>query len=104
MSAAVSVGNPPPRAALILKVDTLGDLVVFTPVLRCLRNAWPQTRLVALIRQQYLDLAPLLVADIEWIATNLDPFGQGPEANAAEVNRLRDVAIALQPDVVIAAT
>lgn len=93
-----------PRAALLLKVDTLGDLVVFAPVLRRLRNDWPDTRLVALVRRAYLDLAPLLAPGFEWLATHLDPFAQGPEADAAEVMRLRAAVTELQPEVVAAAT
>ncbi|MBL9189289.1 MAG: glycosyltransferase [Opitutaceae bacterium] len=93
-----------PAAALILKLDTLGDLVVFAPVLRALRAAWPQTRLAVVIRRAYLDLAPLLADNIEWLPTSLDPFAQGPEADPAEVQRLRAAVIALAPEVVAAAS
>jgi ADP-heptose:LPS heptosyltransferase len=96
--------NPAPRAVVILKVDTLGDLIVFAPVLHCLRAAWPQSRLVAFIRRAYLDLAPLLVPNIEWFPTTLDPFAQGPGADPAEVARLRETVVAIQPDVIVAAT
>src|SRR5688572_23143422 len=96
--------NAAPRAVLILKVDTLGDLVVFAPVLQCLRHAWPDTRLVVVIRRAYVDLAPLLVSGVEWIATTLNPFGQGPGEDPAEVTRLREAVSALRPDVVAAAT
>ncbi|WP_414663838.1 glycosyltransferase family 9 protein [Horticoccus sp. 23ND18S-11] len=103
---------PAPRAALILKIDTLGDLIVFAPVLASLRAAWPSTRFCVLIRRAYLDLAPLLVPTtgstndlaIEWLTTTLDPFAQGPEADPAEVGRLRELVTALQPDLVAAAT
>lgn len=93
-----------PRAALILKVDTLGDLVVFAPVLQCLRAAWPDTRLAVVIRRGYVDLARLVVAGIEWVPTRLDPFGQGPETDPVETNRLRDFVATLAPAVVVAAT
>ncbi|MEI6466881.1 MAG: glycosyltransferase family 9 protein, partial [Verrucomicrobiota bacterium] len=93
-----------PRAALILKVDTLGDLVVFAPVLHCLPAAWPDTRLAVVIRRGYVDLARLLVAGIEWVPTRLDPFGQGPETDPVETNRLRDFVATLAPAVVVAAT
>ncbi len=93
-----------PRAALLLKVDTLGDLVVFAPVLRCLRAAWPDTRLVVVIRRAYLDLAPLLAPGVEWLATSIDPFAQGPESDPTEVKRLRAAVVALQPEVIVAAT
>ena len=105
----------PPRAALLLKVDTLGDLVLFAPALRALRAGWPQTRLVVVIRQTYLDLAALLVPalsssnppngpGIEWLGTTLDPFTRSPDADPAELARLRAAVAALQPDVVAAGT
>ena len=93
-----------PRAALLLKVDTLGDLVLFAPALCAMRMSWPATRLVVVIRRAYLDLAPLLAPGVEWLATTLDPFNQSPAADAAELARLRDAVTALQPDVVAAAT
>src|SRR5688572_20965951 len=93
-----------PRAAVILKLDTLGDLVVFAPVLRALRAAWPETRLTVVARRAYLDLAPSLAPGIDWLDTTIDPFATGPETNRAELDRLRAALTALQPDVVAAAT
>lgn len=93
-----------PRAAVVLKIDTLGDLVIFAPVLRALQSAWPTTQITAVIRRGYADLAPALAPGINWLPTTLDPFAEGPEANAAEVNRLRDAIEALQPEVIVAAT
>ncbi len=93
-----------PRTALLLKVDTLGDLVLFASTLRVLHAAWPQTRLVAVIRHPYRDLAPLLVPGIEWLSTSLDPFTHSPATDPVELARLRDAVTALQPDVVAAAT
>jgi ADP-heptose:LPS heptosyltransferase/GT2 family glycosyltransferase len=89
---------------VLLKFDTLGDLVLFAPVLRALRNAWSDTRIAVVIRRAYLDLAPLLAPGIEWLATSLDPFGAGPEADPGEVHRLRELITTLQPDLVAAAT
>jgi ADP-heptose:LPS heptosyltransferase/GT2 family glycosyltransferase len=93
-----------PRAALFVKVDTLGDLVLFAPVLRALHSAWPQTRLAVIIRRAYVDLAPLLAPGIEWLATSLDPFGRGPSHDPGELARLRDTVSAMQPEIVAAAT
>ena len=104
MSGPVSAAGAAPRAIVILKVDTLGDLIVFAPTLQCLQAEWPQTRLVAIIRRAYLDLAPLLVPGVDWIATTLDPFAQGPAADPAEVARLREIVTAVQPDIIAAAT
>jgi ADP-heptose:LPS heptosyltransferase/GT2 family glycosyltransferase len=100
-----ATGSPPaPRAALILKTDTLGDLVLFAATLQALRSAWPDTRLVVLIRDGYLDLAPLIAPHIEWLATPLDPFVQGPNEARDELARLRETVSALAPGVVAAAT
>ena len=55
----------PPRCALFLRPDTLGDLVLFAPTLCCLRAAWPQARIAVLIRRPYLELAPALAPGVE---------------------------------------
>ena len=96
--------STPPSVALILKLDTLGDLVLFAPTLRAFRDAWPQTRLVVAIRRAYADLAPQLVEKIEWLATSLDPFAHGPDENSAELTRMRDAVAALKPELVAAAS
>lgn len=93
-----------PRAALLVKVDTLGDLVLAAPLLRALRAAWPDTRLVVVLRRAYLDLAPLLAPGVEWLATTLDPFNRSPDADSAELTRLRDLVTTLQPEIVAALT
>ncbi|MSU22441.1 MAG: glycosyltransferase [Opitutus sp.] len=109
---------PAPRTVLLLKPDTLGDLVLLAPTLNALRAAWPQTRIAVLIRRAYLDLAPLLAPSrlavslvepgspnrpgIEWIATTLDPFSQGPDADPTELARLRAAVAELAPDVIAA--
>ena len=93
-----------PRSVLILKNDTLGDLVLLSPTLRALREAWPQARLTVLIRRTYLEIAPSLAPNVDWLATTLDPFAHGPDADAAELVRLRGAVAELAPDLVAAAT
>src|SRR5262245_37912380 len=93
-----------PRAVLVVKVDTLGDLVLFAPALRALRQAWPQARLSVVIRRAYLDLAALIGPEVDWLPTTLDPFNDSPAAHPDELARLRTTVAALQPDVVAAAT
>lgn len=102
----MSVPSSAPRTALLLKLDTLGDLIVFAPVLQTLRAAWPGTRLAVVVRRAYLDLAALVAPDVEWLPTSIDPFATGPEDAAArsELDQLRATVTALNPDVVAAAT
>ena len=100
----VPVPSAPPRTALLLKLDTLGDLVLAAPALRALRAAWPDTRLCVLLRRAYLGLAPLLAPGLEFLPTALDPFAHGPDAEPAELARLRELVTTLAPDLVVAAT
>lgn len=100
----VPIAGSAPRAIVCVKVDTLGDLVVFSAALSSLRRALSGTRIVVLIRRGYADLAPLLASGVEWITTTLDPFAQGPETEPAEVARLRAEIGAVAPDVIVAAT
>ncbi|MCX6952345.1 MAG: hypothetical protein NTV51_09295, partial [Verrucomicrobia bacterium] len=93
-----------PRVALLLKLDTLGDLALFAPALLALRAAWPATRLCAIVRRSYGDLAALLAPGVEFLPTTFDPFADGPDAHPAELARLRDLVAALRPDLVAAAT
>ena len=99
-----------PRRALVLKLDTLGDLVLLTPALQALRAAWPATRLTVVVRAAYAGLTPLLVParageePVEWLTTTLDPFTTGPEEAAAERERLLAAVRERAPEVVVAAT
>jgi ADP-heptose:LPS heptosyltransferase/GT2 family glycosyltransferase len=92
------------HSLLLLKIDTLGDLVLFGPALRQLRAALPEARLSVLIRSAYADLAPMLAENINWITTTVDPFAQGPRQAATEVERVRAEIAKLGADTVVAAT
>ena len=65
---------------LVLKADTLGDLVLFTPAIRALRAHLPGARIRVIVREAYLELGPLMEPGVDWIGTSIDPFTQGPEA------------------------
>lgn len=98
-------GHPArPRTIVCVKVDTLGDLILFAPALAALRSAWSETRIAVVIRRAYADLAPLLVDGIEWLDTTLDPFAQGPDAAPEELSRLQAAVAELRPDLIAAAT
>ena len=46
---------------------------------------------------------PSLAPGMEWIATRIDPFAQGPADAGAELAALRETVAALVPDLVVAA-
>ena len=93
----------PPRAVLLLRPDTMGDLVLFSPALRRLREEWPATRIGVVIRRPYLELARLLVAEVDWIPTEIDPFTRGPGEVGADLARLIEAVKGFSPDLVVAA-
>ena len=104
MSDAAPASKPAqPRSALLLRPDTMGDLVLFAPALRRLREGWPGTRLAVVIREPYLDLARLLAPEVIWIPTQIDPFASGPAKAGAELTRLIAAAREFSPDLVVAA-
>lgn len=89
---------------LVLKADTLGDLVLFTPAIRALRAHLPGARIRVVVREAYLELGPLMEPGVDWIGTSIDPFTQGPEACRQELARVRAAAAAGGTDLVIAAS
>ena len=95
---------PPPSRILLLRPDTYGDLVLFEPVARLLRHAWPHTEVGVLIREPYADLAPLLAsAGVRFLTTSCDPYREAPGANPAGWEALRNTVCAFAPDWVVAA-
>jgi ADP-heptose:LPS heptosyltransferase len=104
MSDAAPASKPAqPRSALLLRPDTMGDLVLFAPALRRLREGWPGTRLAVVIRGPYLELARLLVPGVIWIPTQIDPFASGPGNAGTELPRLIAAAREFSPELVVAA-
>ncbi|MFM9078857.1 MAG: hypothetical protein ACKOTE_01770, partial [Opitutaceae bacterium] len=89
---------------LVIKADTLGDLVLFTPAVRALRANLPGARIGVVVREAYLDLGALIEPGEEWIGTSLDPFTEGPEARRDELARVRDAAAGIGAKLVIAAS
>ncbi len=73
---ATSGARPAPRSVLFVKPDSYGDLVLFAPVLACLRAHWPETRLGLLLQARHQDVVPLLPVGVDYILTPADPFRQ----------------------------
>ena len=94
----------PPTRILFLHPDTYGDLFLFEPVPRILRNAWPQAEVGVLIRQPYEDAIPLLASEgVQWLTTACHPYRESPGENPAALAALRDTVRAFAPDCVVAA-
>ncbi|MBI5382530.1 MAG: glycosyltransferase [Opitutae bacterium] len=96
--------RPAPRTAVIIRTDTLGDLILFSATLRRLRTAWPQTRIVVVTRHAYRELAERLAPGVEWLFTRIDCFGQGPTDVGEALAQLKASIVALQPELVISAS
>lgn len=44
------------RKVLVIRLSSLGDVVLTAPVFRALRQAWPDARLTALVKEDYADV------------------------------------------------
>lgn len=97
--------SPVPARILFLHPDTYGDLVLFEPVLRLVREHWPQTEIGVLLRAPYLDAAPLLAEEgaVRWLTTTCNPYRQSPRENRAALEDLRGVVLDFAPDWLVAA-
>jgi ADP-heptose:LPS heptosyltransferase/GT2 family glycosyltransferase len=91
------------KRILVLRPDTLGDLVLFSASLKALAEHCPETRIEVLTRASQIELARLLVPEVTWHGTSLDPYSQGPAAAGLLLEELESWVRKLQPDIVLAA-
>lgn len=77
----------PPTRILFLRPDTYGDLVLFEPVLRRLRDAWGNgPEIGVLIREPFLDFTPLVaVPGVRWLTIDANPYHDPVDSPAATV-------------------
>jgi heptosyltransferase-2 len=45
-----------PRSILVVRLSSLGDVVLTTPVFACLRRAYPESRVAVLVKAAYVDV------------------------------------------------
>ncbi|MGH7994796.1 MAG: glycosyltransferase family 9 protein, partial [Opitutaceae bacterium] len=93
----------PPESALFIRPDAIGDLVLFSPVLRLFRAAWPKTRIGVVVRPAIAEIGGMLAPGIEWIPTSLDPYVTGPVEAGEELVRLNAEVARVSPDLIVAA-
>src|ERR1700722_16429293 len=94
---------PIPKKLLIIRPDAYGDIVLFEPVLRMLRETWANTEIAVLIQERYADLTSLLPTGIRWLTTQCDPYRTGPTPNPPALDALHREVTKFAPDCVVAA-
>lgn len=93
-----------PRSVVLLRPDGMGDLILFEPVLRALRTAWPEARIAVLTQQAHVGLGKLLAPGLEWHGLQVDPFRAGPDHDPVELERVRNLVRDLEPELVVGCT
>ena len=88
---------------LFIRPDTYGDLVLFEPVLRGMKEAWPHARIGVLLQECFKDITALMPAGITWIGTSCDPYRDSPAQCHDEMTRLREVLTAFAPVTIVSA-
>ena len=92
-----------PVSVLIIRPDAMGDLVLFSPTLLALRKQWPAAKIRVLIRSAYKEIAQLLIPNIDWLYTDIDPFSVNPLSVKDEINNLKRLVAQAAPDLIVAA-
>jgi len=83
---------------LITKYDGMGDIILFEPALRMLLERVGNLEIAVLIREVNAGLTALIDLPIQWITTNLNPYGEIAENwDDVELVRLADEIKAFQP-------
>ncbi|HEY3754529.1 MAG TPA: glycosyltransferase family 9 protein [Opitutaceae bacterium] len=93
-----------PQSVVLLRPDGMGDLILFEPVLRTLRQAWPDACVTVVVQAGLVGLGRLLVPGVRWEGIRIDPFRAGPDHDVGEVERMRDWVRSVSPDLLIACT
>lgn len=84
---------------LVIELWRLGDVILATPILQCLRSMYPEARLTLLAKQHALDLLQgstlvdeIVTFDFPWTAMSgkYDPSRYDPRAISAVIRKLRN--------------
>src|ERR1700720_4093041 len=97
------MGPQTPKKLLIIRPDAYGDIMLFEPVLRVLRETWAETEIAVLIQERYADLTSLLPTGIRWLTTQCDPYRTGPTTNPPAIDALQREVTKFAPVCVLAA-
>ncbi|MEI6259943.1 MAG: glycosyltransferase, partial [Deltaproteobacteria bacterium] len=91
-----------PERYLFIRPDTYGDIVLFEPVLRLLRQYKPECKIYLLIRKAYLDIAPMIPDTVHWLTFGANPYADSPVECFEELMQLKDRLNEIKPDIVVA--
>ena len=91
-----------PERFLFIRPDTYGDIVLFEPVLRLLRRYKPDCEIFILVRKGYLDIAPMISQDIQWLTVDANPYKMSPTECCDELKQLKLSLDAIEPGIVVA--
>jgi len=87
---------------LFIRPDTYGDMVLFEPVLRLLRQYKPDCDIYTLIRDAYRDIVPVMPDTVHWLTFGANPYKDGPAECVEELMRLKSELNEIAPDVIVA--
>ncbi len=93
-----------PKIILYVRADSFGDLILFTPALSRLIDAWPEARHSLLVRPGYESLQPLFPGRLEWKVAPVNPFNENPASARAALDALLAGLAENPPDLIVAAT
>jgi len=91
-----------PERFLFIRPDTYGDIVLFEPVLRLLRRYKPDCEIFILVRKGYLDIAPMISQEIQWLTVDANPYKMSPIECCDELKQLKISLDAIEPGIVVA--
>ena len=91
-----------PERFLFLRPDSYGDIVLFEPVFRILRQYSPDCDMFMLVRRGYLDIAPMISEKIHWMGVDINPYTENPLRYGSELGQLREDLDDIVPDIIVA--
>lgn len=79
--------TPAPTALVVLRPDSIGDLILFEPLLRILREAWSETRIHVVGTRSLDAVAGMMPSGVTWhVVEEASPF-EPPTADAVAALR-----------------
>lgn len=91
-----------PQRILVVRPDTYGDLIAGEPLLRALRELWPEAEVTLFLRDVHADLAPLLPAGVRPLTFPFNAYAGIQRADGSVLQQLGAEIVSRRPDWLIA--